>query len=133
MRSWLEERRDRFGSREVWPPALALCALLVCVGYDALFDITSGPVTCGFRAAFGLPCPGCGMTRSVVAFANGDPAASFAHHPLGIVVIIGLVAVVASWVVALLRNQPPARIASPRAVMALALAFAFTWVVRVLA
>ena len=32
------------------------------------------------------PCPGCGMTRSVLAAADGDFAASFQHHPLGLVV-----------------------------------------------
>jgi hypothetical protein len=38
---------------------------------------------CLFRAAYGLPCPGCGFTRSILALWNLDLAASFRYHPLG--------------------------------------------------
>ena len=29
-------------------------------------------LTCAFRARFGLPCPGCGMTRSIVLAVHGE-------------------------------------------------------------
>jgi len=32
---------------------------------------------CGFKQRTGWPCPGCGMTRSVLAFARGDVWTSF--------------------------------------------------------
>jgi len=36
-----------------------------------------------FRNVTGRPCPGCGLTRSWVALARGDIAASFRFHRLG--------------------------------------------------
>jgi len=46
------------------------------------------PNTCVFRATTGLPCPGCGLTRSIVAAAHGRLAASFFHHRLGLLTLI---------------------------------------------
>ncbi len=47
------------------------------------------PQTCMSRAIFGLRCPGCGLTRSVIHLAEGDWRASWHDHRLG-----GLLAVV---------------------------------------
>jgi hypothetical protein len=41
------------------------------------------PVVCGFRRLTGHPCPGCGLTRSLVFLAHGEVASSFQAHPLG--------------------------------------------------
>lgn len=41
------------------------------------------PPTCLARQTLGVGCPGCGLTRSFVHLAHGDPAASFASHRLG--------------------------------------------------
>jgi len=46
------------------------------------------PNTCIFRATTGLPCPGCGLTRSIVAAAHGHLAVSFSHHRLGLLTLI---------------------------------------------
>ncbi len=46
------------------------------------------PNTCIFRATTGLPCPGCGLTRSMVAAAHGRLAVSFSHHRLGLLTLI---------------------------------------------
>lgn len=46
------------------------------------------PSICIFRATTGLPCPGCGLTRSIVAAAHGQLAASFSHHRLGLITLI---------------------------------------------
>ncbi len=37
---------------------------------------------CPFRLVTGIPCPGCGMTRAVLAACRGDMTAAFAYHPL---------------------------------------------------
>lgn len=42
-----------------------------------------GPVVCGFRALFGIPCPGCGLTRCLAALAHGDVVRAFHVHPAG--------------------------------------------------
>ncbi|HEV7526171.1 MAG TPA: DUF2752 domain-containing protein [Acidimicrobiia bacterium] len=51
------------------------------------------PIACPLRAATGVPCPFCGMTRAVVAAVHGHLGASLAFNPGGIVVL--LLAVVA--------------------------------------
>ncbi|MFW6123645.1 MAG: DUF2752 domain-containing protein [Acidobacteriota bacterium] len=43
------------------------------------------PEICTFNNITNLPCPGCGLTRSMVALAHGQLKASLAHHRLGIV------------------------------------------------
>ena len=41
------------------------------------------PDLCSSRSLFGVECPGCGLTRSFLALASGDVAASLAYHRLG--------------------------------------------------
>ncbi len=65
--------------------AVAACAL-------GLY-IWSG-LACPFKAVTGMPCPTCGMTRSLVALSHGDIGASLACHPftipLGIMLLFGI-------------------------------------------
>jgi uncharacterized protein DUF2752 len=42
-----------------------------------------GFVICPFRRATGLPCPGCGLTRSFCAIAKGHVERGFEFHSLG--------------------------------------------------
>jgi hypothetical protein len=45
------------------------------------------PDTCSFKNLTGLPCPGCGLTRSIVSGIHGDFKASFMYHRLGLLTI----------------------------------------------
>jgi hypothetical protein len=58
--------------------------------------VAAGPPLCPFRLLTGLPCPGCGITRSIVSTAHGDLAAALAFHPLGPLVLAALIAVALS-------------------------------------
>ncbi|MCX7920136.1 MAG: DUF2752 domain-containing protein [bacterium] len=50
-----------------------------------------GIVLCYFRYLTGLPCAGCGLTRSLSAFAKGQFLTSFQYHPFGpLVFLIGI-------------------------------------------
>ena len=53
-----------------------LCVLLAAVGVLVLL------YHCPFRYFFGVACPGCGMTRALLAVLRGDFAAAFGYHPL---------------------------------------------------
>jgi len=50
---------------------------------------------CVFRELTGVPCPGCGLTRSVCETARGRLRQAFAHHYLGPAIYL------AAWVVLL--------------------------------
>ncbi len=41
-----------------------------------------GLATCPLRVTTGVPCPGCGLTRAVMALASGDLAGALHWHPL---------------------------------------------------
>jgi hypothetical protein len=48
------------------------------------------PEICTFHYLTGLPCPGCGLTRSMVAGVHGQLKASFRYHRLGILTLFYL-------------------------------------------
>ena len=56
---------------------------LATVGYLLLVAVLYHyHVPCLFKACFGFPCMGCGMTRAYMALLHGDFAAAFAFHPM---------------------------------------------------
>lgn len=56
--------------------------------------IEDGPVICPFRNITGLPCPGCGLTRSWVYLAHGWWRESFLANPFGLVAVAVVLALV---------------------------------------
>ncbi|MEB3310710.1 MAG: DUF2752 domain-containing protein [Snowella sp.] len=49
----------------------------------------SSPFFCPIRALTGIPCPGCGLTRSFIAICQGDWGAAFNHHFFGPILFLG--------------------------------------------
>lgn len=47
-------------------------------------------IPCGMKVAFGIPCPGCGMTRSVLMTLHGRFEEAVAMNPVGPVFVAGL-------------------------------------------
>jgi hypothetical protein len=39
------------------------------------------PLFCPFKALTGIPCPGCGMTRAILAVTKGDFHGAFSYNP----------------------------------------------------
>jgi hypothetical protein len=62
--------------------AFAILWLLQRVGFD--FGLLFGP--CGMKQRTGLPCPTCGMTTCVLAFARGKVLTAFFVQPAGALV-----------------------------------------------
>ena len=62
--------------------------------YIILYNLILGG-TCPIRLVFGIPCPGCGVTRALVLLVKGDFVGAFKMHPFVYVVILlaGLYAV----------------------------------------
>ncbi len=58
-----------------------------------------GISACLFKSIFDIPCPACGLTRSMSSFLNFDLTLSLIYHPLGIMVLFYLI-------VTLFTNQP---------------------------
>jgi hypothetical protein len=62
---------------------------------------------CALRSRFGLPCPTCGLTRSVVMSLHGEFARAWQMAPAGPVGVVGLVAfAIAMLALAWLQRSP---------------------------
>ena len=62
-------------------------AVILVVTFALAWTHQSGPL-CLWRTLFNVPCPGCGLTRSVEAIWHGHLLLSFRYHPLGIPLFI---------------------------------------------
>ncbi|MCR1785424.1 DUF2752 domain-containing protein [Nocardioides carbamazepini] len=69
--------------------------------------IEDGPVICPVRRLTGLPCPGCGLTRSWVYLAHGWWRESFLAHPFGPLFATVVVALGVAVVLARVRRTAP--------------------------
>ena len=49
--------------------------------------IESGPSLCLIRRVFGVPCPGCGMTRALSCAVHGHPRRAIAYNNRVIIVL----------------------------------------------
>jgi Protein of unknown function (DUF2752) len=71
---------------------LGLCSgILIALSYRARWGGTIG-IPCLAQWLTGIPCPMCGMTRSLTALLQGDLATSMAFHGLGWLTLVGLTA-----------------------------------------
>ena len=63
-----------------------------------LFQLTNNltilPTTCPFRLLTGLPCPGCGLTRSIGYLTEGNYQLSLAYNPFGIIFFTYILSVI---------------------------------------
>lgn len=80
---------------------------VVAIGASFLLSpdhIEDGPVVCPFRRLTGLPCPGCGLTRSWVYAAHGWWRESFASHPFGLLLMAAVVVLAVTVAVRRIRR-----------------------------
>ncbi len=65
----------------------AFGALVLVMLTAALPSQGAGIQICFFRYLTGLPCPGCGLTRSFSCILHGDFARGYEYHPFGFVLL----------------------------------------------
>ena len=96
--------------RLIKPGALPIAGLAVAaMGVAALANpdtIEDGPVICPFRLMTGLPCPGCGLTRSWVYLVHGQWQDSLVANPFGAVLFVLAVGFVVATAVSGVRRRP---------------------------
>jgi len=92
----------------VAPAATAAAILAQCVAGRLLLDADEArvyllgrpiAVECALRRQYGLPCPTCGITRSLVLSLHGDLGAAWRMAPVGPVAIFGLLTFCAALLV----------------------------------
>lgn len=68
----------------LWPPLWVLAAaFLIPPPNPDNKSLLGLPPLCPTQALFHLPCPGCGLSRSLVCCAHGELTRAFWLHPLG--------------------------------------------------
>lgn len=73
--------RSRFSPLGIICGLILLAAALLPLPQNG--TIAGLPSICPFHNLSGLPCPGCGLTRSFVCLAHGQISMAFEFHPLG--------------------------------------------------
>lgn len=63
--------------------ACLLSLLLILASFLYAPWSTDGPIFCPFRFLVGMPCPGCGLTRSFCALSQGNVSDAFMFHVFG--------------------------------------------------
>ena len=94
---------------------LRVASMAACAGAFALAVQSDFPL-CPLAGSFGIPCPGCGLTRATLALLHGDVRGATHFHPLVLLLaplVVG-VAVASAW--NLLRA--PGRVGRRRAAFA---------------
>ena len=76
---------------------------VIALGVLGPSSVASGPILCPLRAATGVPCPYCGLTRSITATATGDLAGAVELNPAGPAVVVLTLFSWFSWSISRLR------------------------------
>ena len=88
--SWLHRSCTPLVAEILRPRVVALVVAAVGAGQLLASSFHVG-WPCPFLAITGLPCPGCGLTRSVLALMHGHAADSLRWHAFGPLLFAGLV------------------------------------------
>jgi hypothetical protein len=98
-----------------------------CLGVALLGLVMPFPVfpPCPMLAVTGVPCPMCGMTRSVRSLAVGDFDTSIRFQPFGVAAAITGMVVLAMWVAPSTRRIASVRI--PLSIVVSCVAISWIW------
>lgn len=94
------------------------------------------PGVCALNELTGVPCPGCGLTRAWVSALHGGLGESLAHHPLGWLVLLYVLAQGArhaAWLLLPARRGGIDRVGRPldRGLVVIGVLLVVVWVPRI--
>lgn len=96
------------GSLALVAAGLAARALASATPQAVYFRGSELGMACAIREQFGVPCPGCGLTRSVLLTLHGHLGAALEINPGGPLVVLGA-ALLAALLFALALPRPDGR------------------------
>ena len=99
--------------RGAWHGVPKRLAIILLLAAPYVAASASDQTVCAAAGLFGVPCPGCGLTRATLAALHGDLAGAFRLHPLFAVVAptyVYLLVGVAYRYVAGPLARPPSRL-----------------------
>jgi hypothetical protein len=85
----------------------------------------SGLLVCWLNLGTGLPCPGCGLTRSLSCAMRGMFLESWQHHPMGLLILVFFLAIAAASLLSTPRQQQLASYMRSKAIIFNSLFLAF--------
>ena len=95
----------RLTARGPEPLLAAGLAGAIGIAFLAPGDGLGTPRLCPFWLLTGIPCPGCGLTRSWILATHGDWGAAFAMHAIGPISFVAAVLALVALVVALVLRR----------------------------
>jgi hypothetical protein len=118
-----------------WALCIVIGAILVPAPTPGATTVLGLPNLCIFRNITGIACPGCGMTRSLIATGHLHLEDALMFHPLGPVVFV----ILTTYGLAFLQRRRPDRQAPPMAfrwqsavAVLTAIGFGAVWVARLM-
>jgi hypothetical protein len=98
----------------------------VVVGLNGL------PHFCLFQRIFGIPCPGCGITRSFIALSELNIASSWHYNPVGIFIILFILIQIPMRVYAMIFINKGESISSLSKILSnlIVLSLLIVWIIR---
>lgn len=96
MESIAAAPRERTTTLELQPLRFAVAGMLAIAVVMPWLHLPNATV-CPLRRITGVPCPMCGMTRSVTATVHGNLDRALLMNPAGIVLVVLSVALIVGW------------------------------------
>ena len=119
----------------LWALCIVIGAILVPAPAPGATTVLGLPKLCLFRNITGIACPGCGMTRSLIATGHLHFEDALTFHPLGPVVFVILI----SYSLSFLQRRRPDKQVPPMALcwqstipVLTAIGFGAVWVARLM-
>jgi hypothetical protein len=76
--------------------------ILLLQGHE---QVETAQSLCPFMLLTGLPCPGCGMTKSLLFLLNGDIQKSLSYHLFGPAVFVGSLALTSTAIAEMITRK----------------------------